>query len=621
MGLMFILGTVIISAAMMYSVNKRHEIESGNEYGEGARYRTDIPAYLLIFIFLMLIICDIVMNSLALGTSFTVSFCLPLFLHIAIYYIILLPFLPLLRKHIYSRTVALLWVLPNFLYVFYLNLGNEIKPAVTVAIPGNMIFIIVAVWLAGFAAVMIYNILQHINFRRYILAGAEPVKDEETLKIWKQALDYAWIEKPKFSLVRSSNVSSPLSIGLFDSTTKVVLPQKNYTADELAMIFKHEIIHVARKDSVTKFFLMFCTAMCWFNPFMWVAMRKSAEDLELSCDETVLLNADELTRKQYAGLVLSAAGDGRGFTTCLSASAKSMLYRLQNIAKPAKKSSGALFIGIVFFALSMTSGKVDFAFNEKTGADYIYTVGSYDKYSIAYVNLYYDDYTSGYEIVDEAAFLKYISELEMAHVTSRYNYPSDDCIMYFRIHAPYHRVTLDFYGDYIKVFSTKDGKHRNYTYYCPNGIDYDYLNTIIKPYPGLKIKINTTDDFYVNDFQADIINLTKTTDGINDTVFCANEPYSYGSGLYGYDNIKSVALDFSRQPVGSVKIVVENRDKTVVRTIEKLHRPFEFETLPAAAHYRIYADFKADNNEIYSAEFIFTIGSVDFSHNDEPATE
>ena len=31
----------------------------------------------------------------------------------------------------------------------------------------------------------------------------------------------------------------------------------------------------------------FCTALCWFNPFLWIAMRKSAEDLELSCDELI----------------------------------------------------------------------------------------------------------------------------------------------------------------------------------------------------------------------------------------------------------------------------------------------------------------------------------------------
>lgn len=30
--------------------------------------------------------------------------------------------------------------------------------------------------------------------------------------------------------------------------------------------------------------LTFCTAICWFCPLMWIAKRRSAEDLELSCD-------------------------------------------------------------------------------------------------------------------------------------------------------------------------------------------------------------------------------------------------------------------------------------------------------------------------------------------------
>ena len=55
--------------------------------------------------------------------------------------------------------------------------------------------------------------------------------------------------------------------------------------EELKLILKHEIVHIAREDSWSKFFLVFCTAMYWFNPLMWYAMKKSAEDMELSCDD------------------------------------------------------------------------------------------------------------------------------------------------------------------------------------------------------------------------------------------------------------------------------------------------------------------------------------------------
>ena len=44
-------------------------------------------------------------------------------------------------------------------------------------------------------------------------------------------------------------------------------------------------------------------------------MRKSADDFELSCDESVLLAQPQPVRRQYAELLLKTAGDERGFTT------------------------------------------------------------------------------------------------------------------------------------------------------------------------------------------------------------------------------------------------------------------------------------------------------------------
>ena len=83
--------------------------------------------------------------------------------------------------------------------------------------------------------------------------------------------------------------------------------------------------------------------------------------MELSCDETVLLGADDRVRREYAGILLNNAKDQRGFTTCLSASANAMRYRLKHIAKPSRRRSGALAVGLLFFVLSMTSGYVALA--------------------------------------------------------------------------------------------------------------------------------------------------------------------------------------------------------------------------------------------------------------------
>ena len=46
----------------------------------------------------------------------------------------------------------------------------------------------------------------------------------------------------------------------------MVVPERDYTQEELRLVLRHELVHISREDSAAKFFLAFCTAMCWFNP-------------------------------------------------------------------------------------------------------------------------------------------------------------------------------------------------------------------------------------------------------------------------------------------------------------------------------------------------------------------
>ena len=58
----------------------------------------------------------------------------------------------------------------------------------------------------------------------------------------------------------------------------------------------------------------------------------------------------------YAELILSTAGDARGFSTCLSASARGLRYRLRSIVKPEKKRRGILLLSALSFLLVASCG-------------------------------------------------------------------------------------------------------------------------------------------------------------------------------------------------------------------------------------------------------------------------
>lgn len=298
---------------------------------------------------------SILIRGFQTGWQAFFAYCAPLFLYIGAYYIVLLCLLPLLRRVFSARACATLWLLPDFLYfAVYLKNFDALPPLFVITLPRQWIRVIVLVWAAGFALVLLGQIVSHFQYRRFLLWDAEPVRDRVILSLWENEQKHR-NAKRMIPVLVSDRARTPLTIGCFPQTMRLVLPHLNYTQEEFRLIFQHEMRHIQRADTRTKASLGFYTALCWFNPLMWVARRKVADDLELSCDELVLTLADELTRRQYAHLLLDTAGSGKGYTTCLSAAASSMRYRLKNVVQPRKRLSGAILTGVVLFGLVLGS--------------------------------------------------------------------------------------------------------------------------------------------------------------------------------------------------------------------------------------------------------------------------
>ena len=178
----------------------------------------------------------------------------------------------------------------------------------------------------------------------------------ETLALFeaeKAALDY----RRPVALLRGP-VAAPFSMGRTKRSRCTVLPERDYSPEELSMIFRHELHHLQREDVDTKVFLCLCNALGWFNPLVWIATRKAAEDLERSCDEIVTEQMSETERRAYARLLLDAAAPGRGCTTCLSAAAGTLRYRLKSVMEQRRRALGTLLVMAALFGCVLCFGLV-----------------------------------------------------------------------------------------------------------------------------------------------------------------------------------------------------------------------------------------------------------------------
>ena len=290
------------------------------------------------------------------GSHLAVRMLLESAADLSLYFLLLLLALPLLRRRFSARLCASLWLVPSFVGVGMNTFLNYRRvPSFVIPLREELLAALGWVWLAGFLLVFGGRVMGDRRFRRELLTGAYPEEDPQVLAVWQEvllAMDLPW----EVRLLRAPAARSPLSLREGRKKYATVLPERDYTEEELRFLFSHELHHLQRRDIDTKVFLAFCQGLCWFNPLVWLAAAKGSDDLELSCDEVVLAGQDERRRRDYAHLLLQSAAEGRGFTTCLSARGKSLRYRLENVLKPRKRRSGTVLLAGVTLAVFLSWG-------------------------------------------------------------------------------------------------------------------------------------------------------------------------------------------------------------------------------------------------------------------------
>ena len=603
--------SAFMGLAFAWLVFSRHDDADSTDF-DRQKYLPYVPGGLLPLCLLTLSVLAYFQYGQSGAIRMMFSMCFAIFLHIGLYYIVLILTMPFFRKIISARACAMLWLIPNYLYMIHYSHMKLPSPLIVIPTSGNWIWILLGIWFIGFVGVLLWKMIEHLIFRYHVLKYATSVTDAEILEIWNNLLKDARCRKPRFKLVTSPNVSTPLTIGLNRRATRVVLPEKTYSKEDLELILRHEIVHIGREDAWNKFFMVFCTAICWFNPLMWIAMRKSADDIELSCDETVLLGADDAARKQYAILLLDTAGDERGFTTCLSATANAMRYRLQSITKPAKRRSGALIVGAVFFILCMTSGYVALAYDGNTGAQMIYQGDDYSSYVIRSVSLKDDEFATNYEIANAEAFHAYLAGLTVYELTGNYSFSDSERCFTYLMDTQGGTMAVLLYDNAVKtVWLHKDAQAEYF--YVPEGIDWDYIETVIIPHPAMNVYLKEPDSVYPDDLGALLQRLWRTEDGERILVYENIYPEGEYHGIFGNAfHPNEATFDFSYELAEPFTVLVESWDYSSSYTVSQtdLKDGITMELPDYSAHYTVSASFYDQNGNLYEAEFWFNIGDI-----------
>lgn len=471
----WIFWALILGALVEGAFRGSWQVENGkkNISWYGLRYRSDtvvwvdpilFPAAAAIYFGLGLYACikmEIPLNYISIAI-------IDVFLFITVYFTLLFLLLPLLRKYYTARTCATLWLIPLFLlYQPYLSL----PPKIILYFPGELLKLLICIWLTGFVIIFAGQIVSHIRFVWNLKQHSLPVADEGLLRKWESMKEERNISYP-IGLKYCSVITTPLTVGMWQEKMITYLPEKKFSAEEAELIFSHELWHIQRKDTHTKFFLRFCNALGWIHPLVWFAIKKAEDDLELSCDEAVLRGADSERRKKYAQLLLSIAGDSRGFSTCLSASAKTLRYRLKATMPGKSKRLGLLLLFLVTVLGCLSGGSLALATDRGTIAE----LSGRDLTGVEDAEIWGADGESRIMIEDTVGLAEYMEGLQVEKVLTDYeaaSYESD--AQHLSGSLAGSGLSFSIYDDYLVIIDPDKGREQ---YHLCTPTDWEHIQTL-----------------------------------------------------------------------------------------------------------------------------------------------
>lgn len=183
-------------------------------------------------------------------------------------------------------------------------------------------FIASAIWIIGVAGMLLYMLISYIALKlkvRESVAIAKPdgFGTDKTVRI-------------------CDRIPSPFILGVI--FPKIYLPS-NLGEDDMQYVMEHERTHIKRGDHLWKPLGFLLLSVYWFNPILWAAYVLMCKDIELACDEKVIRNLGENSKKAYSEALINCSAPRRLVSACPLAfgevGVKERIKRVLNYKKPA----------------------------------------------------------------------------------------------------------------------------------------------------------------------------------------------------------------------------------------------------------------------------------------------
>ncbi|WP_052310091.1 M56 family metallopeptidase [Paenibacillus senegalensis] len=159
------------------------------------------------------------------------------------------------------------------------------------------------VWLGGLLCFSSYYLFSTLVFKSRIRNSLK-VDDKEILSVVAACQEKLGITRP-IPVYETNGLHSPCLYGLWKPG--IYLPEDIIAianTNQLTHILMHELTHYKRKDLWCNALWMLSAGVHWYNPLVWLAMKKMKADQETACDASVLERLGEREASSYGMTLL-----------------------------------------------------------------------------------------------------------------------------------------------------------------------------------------------------------------------------------------------------------------------------------------------------------------------------
>jgi beta-lactamase regulating signal transducer with metallopeptidase domain len=161
-------------------------------------------------------------------------------------------------------------------------------------------------WVLGCVCLAAIAAWRHRRWQGLLKRGRS-ITEPNILDLLERAKLSMGVRRP-IALAAVDRLSSPAVFGLW--RVRLLLPEavlRQLSLSELRLVLLHELAHVKRNDLLLSWVLMGLQFLHWFNPLIWLALRRLRADRELMCDAVVLQKIEPGERVGYGQVLLKLA--------------------------------------------------------------------------------------------------------------------------------------------------------------------------------------------------------------------------------------------------------------------------------------------------------------------------